>query len=71
MSIRSTVTIVVELITVPVIVVVAPGLLRCRWDPYATLQLLALPHGMHGVAMKLALVVHDHVEVAFEKGGRS
>jgi hypothetical protein len=26
---------------------------------------------MLGVAMKLALVVHDHVEVAFKKGGRS
>jgi hypothetical protein len=26
---------------------------------------------MLGVAMKLALVVRDHVEVAFEKGGRS
>jgi hypothetical protein len=23
------------------------------------------------IAMKLALVVHDHVEVAFEEGGRS
>jgi hypothetical protein len=26
---------------------------------------------MLGVAVKLALVVHDHVNVAFEKGGRS
>jgi hypothetical protein len=30
-------------------------------------QLLALPHGMFGVAMELALVVHDHVEVTFEE----
>jgi hypothetical protein len=26
---------------------------------------------MLSVVMKLALVVHDHVEVAFEEGGRS
>jgi hypothetical protein len=33
--------------------------------------LLALLHGMLSVAVELALVVHDHVEVAFEEGGRS
>jgi hypothetical protein len=63
--------IVVVLITISVIVVIAPGLLRGRRDPYGMLQLLALPHGTLGIAMKLALVVHDHVEVAFVKGGRS
>jgi hypothetical protein len=32
--------------------------------------LLALPHGMFGIAVELALVVHDHVKVTFEEGGR-
>jgi hypothetical protein len=35
------------------------------------LQLLALPHGMLGVAVELALVVYDHVEVTFEEGEMS
>jgi hypothetical protein len=35
------------------------------------LQLLALPHGVLGIAVKLALVVHDHIEVTFEEGGSS
>jgi hypothetical protein len=35
------------------------------------LQLLTLPHGMLSVAVKLALVVHDNVEVALEEGTRS
>jgi hypothetical protein len=70
-SIRSTVTVVVALITVPVIIFVALGLFRGRRDPQGTLQLLSLPHGMLSVAVELALVVHDHVEVAFEEGGRS
>jgi hypothetical protein len=35
------------------------------------LQLLALPHGVLGITMKLALVIHDHIEVTFEEGGRS
>jgi hypothetical protein len=35
------------------------------------LQLLALPHGIFGVTVELALVVHDHVEVTFDEGGRS
>jgi hypothetical protein len=70
-SIRSAVTIVVALVTVPVIVVAAFVLFRGRRDPQGTLQLLALPHGMLSIAMELALVVHDHVEIAFEEGGRS
>jgi hypothetical protein len=32
---------------------------------------LALPHGVLGIAVELALVVHDHIEVTFEEGGRS
>jgi hypothetical protein len=70
-SIRSTVTVVETLATVPVIVVVAPGPLGGRQDSKGALQLLALPHGVLTVAVKLALVVHDHVEVTFEEGGRS
>jgi hypothetical protein len=35
------------------------------------LQLLSLPHGMLSIGVKLALVVHDLVQVAFEEGGRS
>jgi hypothetical protein len=70
-SIRSTVTIVEALATVAVVVVVASGLLGGRWDSKGTLQLLALPHGVLGVAVELALGVHDHIEVTFEEGGRS
>jgi hypothetical protein len=70
-SIRSTVTIVEALATVTVVVAVASGLIGGRWDSKGTLQLLALPHGVLGVAVKLALVVHDHIEVTFEEGGRS
>jgi hypothetical protein len=70
-SIRSTVTVVEALATIPVVVVVASGLLGGRWDSKGTLQLLALPHGVLGVAVELALVVHDHIEVTFEEGGRS
>jgi hypothetical protein len=70
-SIRSTVTVVKVLITVPVIVVSALGLLGVRGYSKGMFQLLALPHGMFGVTVQLALVVHDHVEVAFEEGGRS
>jgi hypothetical protein len=32
--------------------------------------MLALPHDVLCVAMEMALVVHDHVEVTFKKGGR-
>jgi hypothetical protein len=70
-SIRSTVTIVEALSTVAVIVAVASGFLGGRWDSKGTLQLLALPHGVLGVTVELALVVHDHIEVTFEEGGRS
>jgi hypothetical protein len=35
------------------------------------LQLFALPHGVFSVAVELALIIHDHVEVAFKEGGRS
>jgi hypothetical protein len=70
-SIRSAVTIVKALTIVAVVVVVAPGLLRGRRDSKGTLQLLALPHGMLGAKVELALVVHDHIEVTFEEGGRS
>jgi hypothetical protein len=70
-SIRSTVTIVEALTTVPVDVVAAPGLLGGRRESKGTLQLLALPHGVLGVAVELALAVHDHIEVTFEEGGQS
>jgi hypothetical protein len=69
-SIRSTVTIVEALATVAIIVVVASGL-GGRRNSKSTLQLLALPHGVLGVTVELALVVHDHIEVTFEEGGRS
>jgi hypothetical protein len=71
LSIRSTITIVKALATVAVIVAIASGLLGGRWDFKGTLQLLALPHGVLGVTVELALVVHDHIEVTFEEGGRS
>jgi hypothetical protein len=66
-SIRSTVAAVETLITIPV--VATPGILRGRQDPQGTLQLLALPHGVLSIMVELALIIHDHVEVAFEKGG--
>jgi hypothetical protein len=69
--IRSTVTVLEALATVPVVVVVAPGPLGGRRDSKGALQLLALPHGVLGIAVKLALVVHDHVEVTFEESRRS
>jgi hypothetical protein len=69
-SIRLMVTVVEGLVTIPFVAVPAPGLLRGRWDPKSTLQLLTLPHGMLSVVVKLALVVQDHVEVTFEEGGR-
>jgi hypothetical protein len=59
------------LVTILVAVVVALGLLGFGGYSKGTLQLLALPHGMFGVALELALVVHDHVEITFEEGGRS
>jgi hypothetical protein len=70
-SIKSTVTIVKALATVAVIIVVASGLLGGRWDSKGMLQLLTLPHGVLGVTVELALVVHDHILVTFEEGGRS
>jgi hypothetical protein len=70
-SIKSMVTIVEVLPTTPVVVVVASALLVGRRDSKGTLQLLALPHGLLSVAVELALVVHDHIKVTFEEGGRS
>jgi hypothetical protein len=70
-SIRSTVTVVEMLATIPVVVVVASGPLGGKWDSRGVLQLLALPHGVLSITVKLALVVHDHVEVTYEEGGRS
>jgi hypothetical protein len=70
-SIRSTITIVKVLATVTVVVVVASGLLGGRWDSKGSLQLLALPHGVLGITVKLALVVDDHIEITLEEGGRS
>jgi hypothetical protein len=64
-SIRSTITVIVALATAPVVVVVAPGPLGGRRDSKGAPQLLTLPHGVLGIAVKLALVVHDHVEVTF------
>jgi hypothetical protein len=69
-SIRLTVTVVEALATVTVVVAVASDFLGGSWDSQGTLQLLALPHGVLGVAVKLALLVHDHIEVTFEEGGR-
>jgi hypothetical protein len=68
--IKSTVMIVEALSTIAVVVAVVSGLLGGRWDSKGTLQLLALPHGMLGVAVELALIVHDHMEVTIEEGGR-
>jgi hypothetical protein len=69
-SIRSTVTFVEALINVLVVVVAALGLLGVGGYSKGTFQLLALPHGVFVVKVELALVVHDHVEVTFEEGGR-
>jgi hypothetical protein len=70
-SIRSTVAIVKALATIVVVVVVASDLLGGRWYSKGALQLLALPLGVLGVAVELALVVHDHIEVTLEECGRS
>jgi hypothetical protein len=59
------------LTTVPVVIVVAPGLFGGKRDSKGTLQLLALPLGVLGVMVELAVAVHDHIEVTFEEGGRS
>jgi hypothetical protein len=59
------------LASAPVVIIVVPGLLGGRWYSKSALELLALSHGVLGVAVELALVIHDHVEVAFEEGGRS
>jgi hypothetical protein len=65
------VTVVEMLVTVLVTVVVALGLLGFEGYSKATLLLLALPHGMLGVAVELTLVVHDLVKITLEEGGRS
>jgi hypothetical protein len=70
-SIRSTVMIVEALTTIAIIVAVASGLLGGRRNSKGTLQLLTLPHGVLGVTVELALVIHDHIEVTFQEGGRS
>jgi hypothetical protein len=70
-SIRSMVTVVEALATVPVVIAVPLDLLGVGRYSKGTLQLLTLPHGVFGVAVELALVVHDHVEVSFKEGGRS
>jgi hypothetical protein len=70
-SIRPMVTVVEALATIPVVIVVVVGLLGVERYSEGTLQLLALPHGVFGVVVELALVVHEHVEVTFKKGGRS
>jgi hypothetical protein len=57
--------------TIAVVVDVAPCLLGGRWYSKGSLQLLALPHGVLGVTVELALVAHDHIEVTLEEGGRS
>jgi hypothetical protein len=71
LSTRSTITVVETLATVLVVVVVAPGPLGGGRDSKGALQMLALSHGVLSVAVKLALVVHDHVEVTFKEGERS
>jgi hypothetical protein len=60
-SIRSMVTVMKVLVTIAAVVVVALGLLGLGGYSEGTLQLLTLPHGVFGVAVELALVVHDHV----------
>jgi hypothetical protein len=59
------------LTSVLVVVVVASSLLGGRRDSKGALQLLTLPHGVFSITVELTLVVHDHVEVTFEEGGRS
>jgi hypothetical protein len=71
MLIRSTVTVVITAVVVVVIIVVALDLPGFGGYPEGTLQLLALPHGMFGIAVELTLVVHDHVEVTLKEGGGS
>jgi hypothetical protein len=70
-SIRSMVTVVETLATVPVIVVVTPSPLGGRRDSKGALQLFALSHGVLSIAVKLALDVHDHAVFTFKEGGRS
>jgi hypothetical protein len=70
-SIRSTVTVVDSLTTAAAVIVVASRLLGGRWYSKGTLQLLTLPHYVHGVAVERALVVLDHIEVTFKEDGRS
>jgi hypothetical protein len=70
-SIRSTVTVVIMADAVLVVVIVALGLRGFKGYSKGMLQLFALPHGMFSVAVELTLVVHDHVEVTLEEGGRS
>jgi hypothetical protein len=67
----SMVTIVKALATVAIVVAVASGLLGGRWYSKGALQLLALCHGVLGVAVELALIIHDHIEVTLKEGGRS
>jgi hypothetical protein len=62
--------IVEALTTIAIIVAVASGLLGGRRNSKGTLQLLTLPHGVLGVTVELALVIHD-IEVTFQEGGRS
>jgi hypothetical protein len=69
-SIRSTVTDVVMSVAVLVIIVVALGFLGFGVYSEGMLQLLALPQGVFGIAVELTLVIHDHVEVTLEEGGR-
>jgi hypothetical protein len=59
------------LATIPVVVVAAPGPLGGRRDSKGTLVLFALPHGVLGITVKFAVVVHDHVEDSFEESGMS
>jgi hypothetical protein len=63
--------VVKALATVPVVIVVALGLLGVRRYSKGMFQLRALPHGMFGITVELALVVHDRVEVTFKEGGGS
>jgi hypothetical protein len=62
-STRSTIMIVKALNTIAVVVAIALGLLGGRRDSKGSLQLLAVPHGVLGVTVELALVVHDYIEV--------
>jgi hypothetical protein len=62
---------IMTLITVLVVVVAGLGLHGVGRYSKGTVQLLALSHFMFGVTVELALVVHDHDEIAFEEGGGS